>query len=67
MANGNEELNHALLETEALLQPNGEAEAPQSAFAAVAAEHEQPREKQPRRPRHVSRRSVTAHLSPSPV
>ena len=59
MANGNEELNHALLETEALLngEAHSEVQAPQSAFAAVAAEPEAPREKPPRRPRHVSRRS----------
>ena len=56
MANGNEELHEALLETDAVL--NGEALPRQSAFAAVAAEPDIPREKQPRRPRHVSRCSL---------
>ena len=53
MSNGNEELNNALLETEALLEQNGESAVPQSAFAAAAVAV--PREKRPPRPRHVSR------------
>ena len=65
MANGNDELNEALLETEAVL--NGEAHAPQSAFAAVAAVPDIPREKQPRRPRHVSLCSPAPGPGPSPV
>jgi hypothetical protein len=52
MSNGNEELNNALLETEALLEQDGDAEVPQSAFAAAAVAA--PREKRPQRPRHVS-------------